>query len=291
MPPVPRRRVLPVWMRVPRRVPPRWARLCVYRMNRDRYFRSLVVPSLVIDDLPTEIMVKIFWFVLGANDNQYNVALPRVCSRWTRIMYDFVYVHGFRVEDYNDLLVRQLSLFADTLAASEYNSVLPEDVCRSVLSRYRVGMHPRVVTYTILRAEPKEGCEHSIYAARATQQFCYNYYGMLYKDLDNEFKSNLMICVFVLEYTQHLFGSLKIRLQAVLETKFINRLNIRHLVDTEVSILDRNTVWHEFAQVIKDSLGVVHQPIDARLVCLYSGVELSPNMRRRVIYLLKNIQL
>ena len=204
-------------------------------------------------------------------------------------MYDHVYVQGFRVDDYDDLLSFQLGLFADALAASQYNAVLPKDVCQSVLGRYRLGMHPRVVTYTILRGEDKEGSEHSIHAARATQKFCFNSYGVFYKDLHNEFQANLMICIFVLEYTQHLFGNLRNRLQVVLETKFINRLNIRHLVDAERSVLERDTVWHEFAQCIKDSLETVHQLIDERLTCLYSGVELTPNMRRRVIYLLENI--
>ena len=293
---MPRGRKLPAWMlRTPRHAPPRWARLFIYRTNRERYFRSLVVvpPSLfVIDDLPTEILVKIFWYVLGANDNEYNVALPRVCSRWTRIIYDFIYVHGFRVEDYNDLLVRQFDVFANALARTQYNAVLPEDVCRSVLSRYRLGMHPRVIIYTILRAKDKEGSEYSSYAARATQQFCYNCYGVLFKDLEVDGpKSNLMICIFVLEYTQHIFESLKKRLRTVLETKFINRLNVRHLVDSEVSVLDRSTVWHDFARAVKEYLGVIHVPIDAQLACLYSGVELSPNMKKRIIYLLKNISL
>ena len=170
----------PARMLVPlHHTPPRWARLYVYRYNRKQYLKSLVdAPSsslVTIDDLPTEILVRIFWFTLSANDNQYNVALPRVCSRWTRIMYDHVYVQGFRVDNYDDLLSFQLGLFADALAASQYNAVLPKDVCQSVLGRYRLGMHPRVVTYTILRGEDKEGSEHSIHTARATQKFCFNF--------------------------------------------------------------------------------------------------------------------
>ena len=284
----------PARMLVPlHRTPPRWARLYVYRYNRKRYLESLVdAPSsslVTIDDLPTEILVRIFWFVLAANDNQYVVALPRVCSRWTKIMYQHVYVQGFRVKDYDHLLRFQLGLFADALAASQYNVVLPKDVCLSILGRYRLGMHPRVVTYTILRGEEKEGSEHSIYAARATQKFCFNSYGVFFKDLQNESQANLMICIFVLEYSQHLFGNLRNRLQVVLETKFINRLDVRHLVDAERSVLERDTVWHEFAQCVKESLEIVHQPIGERLTCLYSGVELTPNVRRRIIYLLTNI--
>ena len=296
MPPVQRKpvqRVLPCWMRVPRRVPSRWIRLHMYRMNRDRYLRSRVVAaapsSLVIDDLPTEIMVKIFDYVLLANDNEYNIALPRVCSRWTRIMYGFVYVHGFRVDDYDDFLREQLSSFADMLSSTKYNAVVPEHLCRQVLGRYRLGMHPRVITYTILRAEPKEGCEYSIYAAKATQKFCFSQYGLVFEDLD-ESRQNLIINIFVLEYTQHLFASLRVRLQVALEMKFINRLNIKHLIDSEVSVLNRNTVWHEFAAAIKEGLRLVHEPIDERLVSIYSGPELSAPMRRRIIYLLNNVK-
>ena len=248
-------------------------------------------PPKTIDDLPTEILVKIFWYVLSANNNEYNVALPRVCSRWTRIVYDFVYVQGFGVEDYSDLLGSQLSLFADTLGRSDYNAVLPEVVCRSVLGRYRLGMHPRVIAYTILQAEDKEGCVHSVHAVRATQQFCYNSYGVYFEELKSIPKINLMICIFVVEYTHHVFANLRMRLQTVLETKFIRRLDVKHLIDPERSILERTTVWHDFASDIKDALEVVHGSINERLECAYSGVELSPNMRKRIIYLLKNVPL
>ena len=221
----PRPRSLPSWMqRVPRHAAPRWARLFLYNLNRDRYFRNLAVvppPAKVIHDLPVEIMVKIFWFVLGANNNEYNVALPRVCSRWTRIVYDFVYVQGFGVEDYSGLLGSHLSLFADTLGRSDYNAVLPEDVCRSVLGRYRLGMHPRVITYTILRAEDKEGSIHSTHAVRATQQFCFNSYGVAFEELLDIRRINLMVFIFVVDYTQHLFASLRLRLQTVGLASFV----------------------------------------------------------------------
>ena len=319
-------RKLPAWMR-PRS---RWERLFIYRMRRERYFRSLaaaVSPStpppppppppppsqyvisksvkdalakivlrppsstITIADLPVEILVRIFWFVLSANNKEYNIALPRVCSRWTRAMYNFVYVQGFGVRDYSDLLGRQLSLFADTLATSDYNAVLPEVVCRNVLGRYRLGMHPRVLAYTILQAEPKEGCVHSAHAVRGTQRFCSNTYGVLFGELREESRINLMISLFVLEYTQHVFDSLRLRLQTVLETKFIRRLDVTHLIDSERSILTRSTVWHDFARDIKDALETVHEIIDERLACAYSGVELSPRMRKRIIYLFKTIEL
>ena len=324
MPPRRRRRGrrLPAWAR-PRT---RWERLFVYRLCRERYFRSLAAvvspatppppppptpppppssqyvisksvkdalakivlrpppppPSTIITiaDLPVEILVRIFWFVLSANNREYNIALPRVCSRWTRAMYNFVYVQGFGVPDYSDLLGRQLSLFADTLATSDYNAVLPEVVCRNVLGRYRLGMHPRVLTYTILEAEPKEGCVHSAHAVRATQRFCSNTYGVLFGELREESSVNLMISLFVLEYTQHVFDSLKLRLQTVLETKFIRRLDVKHLIDSERSILTRSTVWHDFARDIKDALETVHEIVDERLACAYSGVGLSPRMRK-----------
>ena len=294
---MPRGRKIPSWMqRRPRQTPPRWARLFLYRVNRERYFlRSTVVPAappppLVIADLPTEIMVKIFWYVVAFSDNQYVVALPLVCSRWTRIIYDFVYVHGFRVNDYDNLLKMQFNLFEDTLARTKYNAVLPEDVCRSIFCRYRLGMHPRVLTFTILSAEDKEGSEHSHYAAQMTQNFCFDSFGVLFKDLEVDRPPfNLMICLFVLEFTQHIFRSLRRRLQIVLETKFINRLDSKYFVDSEVSILDRSTIWHDFASEIKEGLAVIHELIDTKLAILYSGVELTPNMRRRIIYLLKNI--
>ena len=177
------------------------------------------------------------------------------------------------------------------MARSDYNAVLPEVVCRNVLGRYRLGMHPRVLAYTILRAEDKEGCVHSVHAVRATQQFCYNSYGLVFEELRDEPRINFMICIFVVEYTQHVFASLRLRLQTVLETKFIRRLDIAHLIDSERSILERTTVWHEFARDIKDSLEVVHGAINERLECAYSGVELSPCMRKRIIYLLKNVEL
>ena len=119
MPPIRRGRArgeLPSWMqRIPRHVAPRWARIFFYGINRARYLRDLAVvppppPPKTIDDLPTEILVKIFWFVLSARHGEYNVALPRVCSRWTRVMYDFVYVQGFGVEDYSDLLGREATV-------------------------------------------------------------------------------------------------------------------------------------------------------------------------------------
>ena len=291
-----RRARIPSWMqRMPRHAAPRWARVFIYGINRARYLRDLTVvpppPPKTIGDLPTEILVKIFWYVLSANNNEYNVALPRVCSRWTQIVYDFVYIQGFGVEDYSGLLGSHLSLFADTLGRSDYNAVLPEDVCRSVLGRYRLGMHPRVIAYTILRAEEKEGSEHSSYAVRATQQFCFNSYGVAFEELLDIRRINLMVFIFVVEYTQHVFANLRMRLQTVQETKFIRRLDVKHLIDPERSILDRTTVWHDFARDIKDALEVVHGSINERLECAYSGVELSPNMRRRIIYLLKNVPL
>ena len=288
----PRPRSLPSWMlRVPRHAAPRWVRVYLYNLNRDRYFRNLAPPPPTKDihDLPVEIMVKIFWYVLAADNNEYNVALPRVCSRWTRIVYDFVYVQGFGVEDYSGLLKEHLDLFATTLGESHYNAVLPEDVCRSVLGRYRLGMHPRVLTYTILQAEPKEGCVHSEHAVRGTQQFCINTYGVQFHELTCVSRMNFMVCIFVVEYTQHVFASLRLRLQTVLESKFIRRLDVKHLIDTERSILTRKTVWHDFAKDVKDALDVSHEFIDARLACDYAGVNLSPNMRKRILYLLRTV--
>ena len=284
---------LKCWMRVPRRVPPRWIRLHMYRMNRERYLRSLVATPVssrvVISDLPTEIMVKIFNYVLASHENDYNIALPKVCSRWTRIMYGFIYVHGFRVADYDPFVKRQLSLFADMMVESEYNLIVPEDICRGVLHRYRLAMHPRVITFTILRAEPKEGSEHSVYAARSTQQLCATQYdGLLFKDMC-ECVQNVYISVFVLAYTRHLFTGLKDHLQAVLETKFIRRINLRHLIDSEVSILKRKTVWHEFADAIKEGLRVVHEPIDEMMDRTYTGPQLTIPMRKRIIYLINNV--
>ena len=173
-------RSLPSWkLRVPGYAPPRWARVHLYNLNRDRHFRNLAAAAALpqsdkttIHDLPVEIMVKIFWLVLASNNMEYNLALPRVCARWTRIAYDYVYVQGFGVPDYSGLLKEHLDLFATTLGESHYNAVLPEDVCRSVLGRYRLGMDPRVIAYTILIAEEKEGCVHSQHAVRGTQQFC-----------------------------------------------------------------------------------------------------------------------
>ena len=275
-------------LRVPRHAPPRWVRVYLYSLNRDRYFRNLAPPPPTKDihDLPVEIMVKIFWYVLAADNNEYNVALPRVCSRWTRIVYDFVYVQGFGVADYSGLLKEHLDLFATTLGESHYNAVLPEDVCRSVLGRYRLGMDPRVIAYTILKAEDKEGCAHSQHAVRGTQQFCINTYGVHFQELTCISRINFMVCIFVVEYTQHVFASLRLRLQTVLESKFIRRLDVKHLIDTERSILTRKTVWHNFAEDVNAALDITHEHIDARLACDYAGVNLSPNIRKRILYLL-----
>ena len=154
-------------------------------------------------------MVKILNYVLLANGNAYNMALPRVCSHWTRLMYGFVYVNGFRIADYEDLLEEQLSLFAHMMAESDYNAVVPENVCRQIMYRYRIGLHPRVITYTIMRAEPKEGCEHSIYAAKAVQHFCFSQFGLVFKDLCTV-RRDLAVNIFVLEYTKRLFASLRV---------------------------------------------------------------------------------
>ena len=174
-----KRRVLPRWM-VSERHSSRQTRLFVYGLNRDAFIRrqtdasiAASAPPITFDDLPTEIMVKILNYVLLANDNDYNCALPCVCSRWTRLMYHFVYVNGFRIEDYEDLLVNQLSLFAHMMGESNYNAVVGERVVKNILYRYRIALHPRVVTYTIMRAAPKAGCEYSIYAAKTVQHFCF----------------------------------------------------------------------------------------------------------------------
>ena len=301
MPPRGRRgsRKLPVWMRLlPCHPRFRWERLFIYRTRRDRYFRSLaavVSPSTppsttTIADLPVEILVKIFWFVLAANNKEYNIALPRVCSRWTRIVYDFVYVQGFGVPDYSGLLKEHLDLFATTLGESHYNVVLPEDVCRSVLGRYRLDMDPRVIAYTILVADDKEGCVHSQHAVRGTQQFCINTYGVRFQELTCMGRINFMLAIFVVEFTQNVFVSLRIRLQTVLESKFIRRLDVERLIDTERSILFRSTVWHEFASDINAALDITHEHIDGRLACDYAGVKLSPNMRKRILYLLMSTE-
>ena len=114
-------------------VPPRWARRHLYNLNRDRLFNAAALPSpsstTTIHDLPVEIIVKIFWLVLRGNNNEYNLALPRVCARWTRIAYDYVYVQGFGVPDYSGLVKGHLDLLAMSLGESRYNDILPEDVC------------------------------------------------------------------------------------------------------------------------------------------------------------------
>ena len=97
---------LPSWkLRVPGYAPPRWARVHLYNLNRERHFQNLAAAAAplpprsnktTIHDLPVEIIVKIFWLVLAGNNMEYNLGLPRVCARWTRIAYDYVYVQGLR---------------------------------------------------------------------------------------------------------------------------------------------------------------------------------------------------
>ena len=159
---------------------------------------------------------------------------------------------------------------------------------RSVFDRYRLGMDPRVLAYTIMVAENKEGCEHSLHAVRGTQQFCINTYGVQFKDLINPGEITFMLAIFVVEFTQHVFGSLRLRLQTVLESKFVRRLGVEGLIDANQSILCRQTVWHEFAVAINAALDISHEQIDDRLACDYAGVKLSPNMKRRILYLLLN---
>ena len=283
-------------LRVPGHVAPRWARVHLYNLNRDRHFENLAAATLPqsnkteIHDLPVEIMVKIFWLVLAAKNMEYNLGLPRVCARWTRIVYDFVYVQGFGVPDYSGLLKDHLDLFATALGESHYNAVLPEDVCRSVLDRYRFAMNPRVIAYTIQIAERKEGSVHSLHAVRGTQQFCINTFGVQFQELTDKSKIDFMLAIFVVEFTQDVFASQRISLQTVLESKFIRRLDVERLVDLGQSILFRSTVWHDFARDINDALDISHEHIDAKLACKYAGVRLSPNMRKRILYLLRNTE-
>ena len=203
-------------------------------------------------------------------------------------MYRFIYVNGFHIADYEDLLVEHLSLFTHMMGESDYNAVVGERLCANTLHRYRIALHPRVITYTIMRSAPKGGCECSIYAAKAVQHFCFGQFGLRFKDLCSV-RRDFAINLFVREFTTRLFAAMRVRLQVVLETKFIKSVDVKHVVDANVSVLNRNTVWHDFAVAIREGLRTVHEPIDTHLTRLYFGVELSAPLRRRIIYLLKNV--
>ena len=82
---------------------------------------------------------------------------------------------------------------------------------------------------------------------------------------------------------------MRVKLQIVLETNFVKSVDVKHLIDAGVSLLHRNTIWHDFAVAIREGLRVVHEPIDEHLTRLYSGAELSAPLRRRIIYLIKNV--
>ena len=75
-----------------------------------------------IADLPDEILVIIFELVLA--DNKYNATLLRVCSRWTRLIYRFVYVNGFVMQDLNPEISRLLLPLVSSIENSEFASIL-----------------------------------------------------------------------------------------------------------------------------------------------------------------------
>ena len=250
--------------------------------GRDAAVATPVVATFA--DISTEILVKIFFYVLSTNRNIYNCALPRVCSRWTRIMYRFVYVNGFRGLPYDEELIeQQLSVFADMMAEGDYHPIVRRTDCGPILHRYRIVMHPRVVTYIIMRTSPYCECECTKNAAKLVQDFCNQQWGRIFADVCVH-KQDFVIALFVLEYVKCLFASMRVQLQAMLETEFRNSLHVRHLINPNVSVRKRTTVWHDFAEGIREGLRAVHEPIDAHLAVdlCWGGSECTAQKKNRL---------
>ena len=73
-----------------------------------------------------------------------------------------------------------------------------------------------------------------------------------------------------------------------METEFIQRLEPSCLQHKTVSVLDRETVWHEFAKSVQDALEQVHSTIDVFLQRKYMNVKLTPQLRNRIEYLVNH---
>ena len=148
---------------------PRWShrsganrsmRLVVRNLNKELLWKRINAKNTLrrvysFTDMPDEILVIIFNFVLVAAENMYNSTLPRVCSRWTNVMYRYVYINGFIMEDYDSRIARQLRPFIDIMDESDYSPIINKPNCISIMDRYRITLHPRTFTFIIMRAGMK----------------------------------------------------------------------------------------------------------------------------------------
>ena len=186
--------------------------------------------------------------------------------------------------DYEDILYRDLSAFTEMMAGSDYAPLIQRDLCTRIINRYRIALHPRVFMYTLMRSG-RFGCENARAVVRSVQAYCHIRFEKPFADLGDTQKE--AVCgLFVMEYVPKVMATLRMKLQVLLETEFIKRVDVVHLTDPSVSVLHRNTVWHDFATAVQEGLRAVHTEIYSHLTRLYAGIQITYRLRRRIEYLM-----
>ena len=237
-----------------------------------------------IADLSDEILVIIFELVL--TDNKYNATLSRVCSRWTRLIYRFVYVNGFIMQDSNPEISRLLLPLVSSIENSEFASILTLSTSTEIMERYRVTLHARTFTYMVMRlglATDVVGDSSRMIVTYTNVRF-----GKLFKDLEEKQKQSVL-GVFIVDFITRMVNFTRVRLQIILETEFIKHLDPNCLINRRLSILERDSSIHLFAAMVQTVLTDIHKDIDIYLQTLFVGVRITAPFRARIESLINAI--
>ena len=115
-------------------------------------------------------------------------------------------------------------------------------------------------------------------SVRTVVVYCRNRFNKKYSELDFT-KREAVMGMFIIEFITRIVNATRMRLQIILETEFITRVNALHLTDRDTSILERDTILHTFAESVQNALKTVHKITDNFLQQLFIGVQLTPILK------------
>ena len=162
--------------------------------------------------------------------------------------------------DYEDILYRDLSAFTEMMAGSDCAPVIQRDMCTRIINRYRIALHPRVFTYTLMRSG-RFGCENVMAVVRSVQAYCHIRFEKPFADLGDTQKE--VVCgLFVMEYVPKVMATQNEVAGPIRDG--IHQASRRRPYHRSVG-LHRNTVLHDFATAVQEGLRAVHTEIDSHL--------------------------
>ena len=255
------------------------------RVYTHRLIKRELLSTTGFDDLPDEIVVIILDFALAPTYTFYDSILPQVCSKWTKLVYRHIYNSGFIMRDYDRGMKVHLLPFVDHIDDSIHNIIITRHHCEKLMRKYRCALSPRTFTYFVMKMGMKMN------AVAETVVSVVNYikvkYSKLYREL-NEMDKQSCLRLFIFEYVRRITNVTRARVQIIMENFFIDRIDPACLKNQSVSVLNRDTVLHQFAKLVQVALNNTHATLDGYLQNVYIHSNLTLCFRRRIEYMMNN---